>query len=85
MQNPIIKALAPHISDSTPRPLSLASFAAPNGSSKQLGVILGVRDENGVMTEIAAYRLSPDEEHRFGEYVDDARAWLEAPTGGVPA
>jgi hypothetical protein len=83
--NPIIQALAPHVNGSTPRPLSLASFVMSNGPSKVLGVVLGHRDEDGVLKEIATYRLSPAEAENFVKYVDEARQWLESLANGVPA
>jgi hypothetical protein len=63
----------------------LASFVISGGSSKELGVTLGFRSDQGEMTEIAAYRLSPDDEPHFAKFVDEARAWLASQVGGVPA
>jgi hypothetical protein len=85
VSNPIIEALTPHVGGSVPRPLSLVHFVSPRGDAKEMGVILGFRDENGILTQISCYTLSPEEADNFGRYVDETRVWLEAQSGGVPA
>jgi hypothetical protein len=84
MHNPIIDALVPHVRGSTPRPLLLSAYVSTSGGRKERGVILGFKEEDGKLTEIAAYRLSPDDGQHFAKYVDEARAWLESQAKGVP-
>ena len=78
MYNPIIHAFGSLVRGPSPRPLVITPFVIAGPNSKELGAVVGYRDDNGGFVEIANHKLDHSEEVHFAEWIEQARDWLES-------
>jgi DNA-binding SARP family transcriptional activator len=76
--NPIINAFRPFAHAAAQHALVISAFAAPHRVGMELGAVLGYRDDSDRLNEIVAYRMAPDDHENFGQWVEEARNWLES-------
>jgi hypothetical protein len=76
--NPIINAFRPYADAAAQHPLVISTFAAPHRIGTELGAVLGYRDDSDRLNEIVAYRLAPEDNEKFGQWIEEARAWLDS-------